>query len=106
MKCVGYLLSAMWGCRFPVSMVLLWNVLNALVLRQLWEMFIVPTFNLPALSIPSAFGIMLIISLLKETASLTSRGGASPKSRLDVILEVVLVPLSYLAIGWIIRQFM
>lgn len=75
-------------------------VWSGYVLTVLWGWFIVP-FGLPALSISWAFGLILVVSLLRSPAR---------KPREDETWHVLacytLGPLFALLFGWIAHSFM
>jgi hypothetical protein len=41
------------------------SVIDALVLSTIWKWYVVPTFDLPILSLGSAYGLMLIFSMVR-----------------------------------------
>lgn len=74
-------------------------IINGFVLRQLWEWFIVPTFDLPLFSIPIAIGIGAFISYTTHQYS-------------DVEVDwncwsycCIAKPLTYLLVGYIVTLF-
>lgn len=81
-------------------------ILNGYVLMKLWEWFIMPTFeSAPALSIPVAIGVGLLVSLLTYH---TTNNKSNDDSTTEGVVRFVLVvfhPLLYLVLGWIVYQF-
>ena len=76
-------------------------VYRGLVLKVLWGWFMVPTFvqyDLPALTIPSALGIGILISML------TYHGVAGNK--INSVVMSLSVSTSCLFCGWIYQFFM
>lgn len=70
------------------------------VLSILWAWFIVPTFGLPALSIPFAIGLALVVGFL--TASNAKK---KDFEWLNAIGVLVLGPAMTLLMGWIVTRF-
>lgn len=82
------------------GLVLINVLLNGFALKILWGWFIVPTFNVPGLSIPAALGFSVIVSLLTKQYLEDKR---SPR---DKIIYHFSVPVFGLAIGWTFHLFM
>ena len=77
--------------------------LNGFVLTKLWAWFIVPTFGLPALSIPVAIGIALIVGRLVPPI----KNKEEEKKSFNVaMMEVIAPPFAALLIGWIVTLFL
>lgn len=49
---------------FLVAIIAIPAIVNGFMLKVLWSWFAVPVFNLPALTIPQAMGLCLVIGLL------------------------------------------
>jgi hypothetical protein len=80
-------------------------IIDAYVLQILWGWFIVTTFAAPALSIPQAIGLSLVVNFLKHTVA--SHRPAGEKKKLWPFLgEALAYPAFALAIGKIVTMFM
>jgi uncharacterized membrane protein SpoIIM required for sporulation len=76
--------------------------IDSWTLRQLWEWFAVHPFRLPALTIASAIGIMLVIQYIIRRNQ--KHDGKLPTAK-DVFTVVLLTPLFFLASGWIVHHW-
>lgn len=83
-------------------------VMSSAILVRLWRWFIIEQFNLPELSLASAMGISVIVSLL--TSSYQQTGERSEDGlAMDLIgsiLFVYLYPLFLLLIGYVVSLFL
>jgi hypothetical protein len=94
--------------RFSVAVPL--GIWSAWVIVQLWSWFVVPAFELPALTVPLVFGLRLVWVVF------TSPGSPEPKqfaTKAEVwadlrwrIQGLVFGPLIALGIGTIVRWFL
>jgi hypothetical protein len=71
------------------------------VLSIIWGWFIVPTFGLPALSIPVAIGLSVVVGMLTSHATKTD----GEKNALSAVLIAFFVPVFALLVGWIAKSF-
>jgi hypothetical protein len=78
-------------------------LLNAWVLVILWGWFMVPLFGLPALNIPYAIGIQLVLGLLRRTNSDTAPSGRKWYENAGIVIGT---PLFALLIGYIVKGFL
>ena len=76
--------------------------LRGLTIALLWQWFISPTFNLPLLSIPVAYGLALISSFLTHPLRLNEY---TEKERLTVFIYGFINPLITMGIGYIVYLF-
>jgi hypothetical protein len=76
---------------------LLTALLNGWVLTKLWAWFIVPTFNLPTLTLFPATGLAITVGFL--TYSYTG----NDKELWDITAIAFVVPLLTLAFAWLIH---
>lgn len=76
-------------------------VWRGFTLSILWGWFIVPLFGLPALSIPFAIGLSLVVGFLSQQA----HQAHSDKDWGQVCLIAALYPALALLIGWIVTKF-
>lgn len=99
MESVVALLMLIGAVAFAISASV---VLNGYVLSVLWGWFIVPVFGLPALTIPVAIGIALVISFLTHQLNLNDGDETGWKQLAFSFLH----PLLTLLAGWIVKQWM
>jgi len=86
-------------------------LINGYVLSTLWFWFIVPTFGLPALSIPAAIGICMIVAYLTNHSILNKSEDTKTKKEqtaylLKVCLYFTVYPALVLGIGSIVQGYM
>ena len=74
------------------------TLLRAFVLIKMWEWFIVPLFSLPALNIPYALGLSLIVGMFMQNIVKT-------EDNKKTMLTIILAPLATLSLGWIVHLF-
>ena len=75
-------------------------ILNGVALSVLWGWFMVGSFGLPAISVPLAIGIGIIVSYL------TDQDQEVKKREIGEWIGYVLAkPIVALVIGWIVYQF-
>lgn len=74
-------------------------ILRGFVLTKLWAWFVVPFFGLPALSIPLAIGISLLIGFLAQSPTAKDVESGDWKKSFSIS---ILSPLITLFIGWIV----
>ncbi len=78
-------------------------VVNGWVLSILWGWFMVPTFGLPALSIPAAIGVALVVHYLTSEFN----DAKDPERKWYVPLIYALTkPLCALLVGAIVHSFL
>lgn len=85
-----------------IVLVVISSILRGYVLSVLWGWFVVPTFGLPALSIPIAIGISLILAFTTHQISVKKEEDKSFGTQFS---NIILHPLLVLAIGWIVTLF-
>lgn len=70
------------------------------VLSVVWGWFMVERFGLPPLSVAQAIGVALVGAAITHhyTPTVEGKGG-------EALADVVLAPLTILAIGWVARSF-
>ena len=72
----------------------------ALAFSLMWGWFIVPIFNLPTLNIAQAYGILLLVSLAKGTASGRNEHASTTLERHLTHSLAIIMPL---VVGWIVH---
>ena len=83
------------------SILILYSLVNGLVMSLLWAWFMVPIFHLPALTIPGAIGVSLLISYC------TYEGRKDDTATMhDHLSRLVAKPLCGLLVGWIVHLFL
>lgn len=98
---------AVFGCLGIVAMMPLIYVFDGYVLSVLWKWFAVPVFHLPALAIPYAIGISIIMSLLthQEVPAEKKDDSGSITKCFNILGKALVRPAMALFIGWIVRMF-
>ena len=70
------------------------------VLSVMWAWFVVPVFHLPALTIPYALGIGLLMTALSDGS-----GNKREESWFASLASAVLIPWLYLLVAWVVKLF-
>ena len=85
------------------------TIVRGWVLSVLWGWFIVPTFDLPELSIGIALGIVLIIGMFQGTNNIknfiTNKQEYDKAKVKNQMIEQAWVPFLALLAGFIVKQF-
>jgi len=76
-------------------------IMSAFTLTVLWDWFVVTTFQLPALRIPQALGLGLIVSYFTM-----NRTTDPSKDFSDVMVDAITKPFVFLGLGWVVHLFM
>ena len=85
---------------FP-TLIIVSSIWRGYVLSILWAWFLVPAFGLPVLSIPSAIGLSLVVSML--TNHRTGRE-VEEKGRIWTTLSLPFAgPALFLLCGWVVH---
>lgn len=81
-------------------------IMNGWALSVLWGWFVVPLFNVPPLSIPTAIGFALVVGLLthQEQAD-NSKKKEMSDAIAALISRAVVSPLFTIFVGWIVKSF-
>lgn len=93
MKSLGYLFSA-----------ILATIFSGYTLTILWDWFIIDKFNLPALDITEALGVLLVTKYL--TLQLNFANADVEDYDFKLAYSMWLIPLFALLMGWIYTLFM
>jgi len=102
MKIIGYIFTT----------ILLWvygYVLHGWVLTKLWAWFIVPTFALPALSLPAAIGVSVVVGFLTthlSHADMAATPNTYIQSLITAFVFTTCTALLSLIGGWIVQMWM
>ena len=82
-------------------------LLRGYVLSILWRWFMVPTLGLPALSIPQAIGIALVVGMLThQSHHYPENKDEKTSTKVVRSLGPFVAPFATLLVGWIVHQFM
>ena len=88
------------GCIAAILVLPISILLRGWVLTKLWEWFVVPGFGLEPISIPIAYGLALVVTLLNPTLS-----EHDSRDIWEAVIFSILMPLFFLAIGWVVAQW-
>ena len=80
------------------------TILNGYALSVLWAWFIVKTFGLPTLTIPTAIGLSMIVSYLTYQPR-ESKGDSFASILGKGIAMAIAKPALALATAWVVVQF-
>lgn len=81
-------------------------ILKGYSLSILWGWFVVGTFQLPPLNIPTAIGISLIVSYLTVQPSIKDDERDAKEIFIKGTIVSITYPILALFIGWIVTLFM
>jgi uncharacterized membrane protein len=76
------------------------------VLSVLWAWFVVPTFGLPALTIPVAIGLALIVSFMAKSDAEEKTDDEITSKIVSAVVKAILKPSFALLFGWVATLFM
>jgi len=82
------------------------SILNGWAFSKLWQWFMVPTFNLAALSIPSAIGIGYVVSYLTHQIKEDDEDRSFSEKMIIGVVQGTCKPIFALLFGAIVAQFM
>lgn len=87
------------------------SIWSGYVLSVLWAWFIVPTFELQAISIPAAIGVSLLVNYLTSKSPQANEGNQSGQSKIaqtfiNGLVFMFFSPLFALGMGAVVRMFM
>jgi len=96
----GIIIGALIPFILPAILIptILWN---AFVLTKLWMWFAVPAFGLPSLGLASAYGLSLIVYLLRSTS-----GCKDEREWWVKLITPFFGPLLSLGMGWVATFFL
>lgn len=89
-----------------VGITALGAIYEGFILKTMWAWFIVPTFGLPALSIPVAIGICLIMAFLTHQIPPKSEPGREMQDSLTRMFNGFLLSTVIFFVGWVVTFFM
>jgi hypothetical protein len=89
------------GCFGLIALLVLNVILTGWVLSILWAWFIVPVFSAPALSIPYALGVALVVGMMTHQPNRAK----DERKWYEIIAHELGDPIVILVMGYIIRLF-
>jgi hypothetical protein len=105
----------MTGCLLTLAVFLYVPAIiyKAYAICVLWELFVVPFFNLPSLTIAYCIGISMTMSYLTGVSSIQSKMSnlldnkekETDEKCIEVIVIWIVEPTAMLGISWIVKQF-
>lgn len=81
--------------------IILAAIVNGYVLSILWGWFFVPLLGLPALSIPGAIGIVLVVGYLTHQYEPSDEG----KGLESICGTLIVRPILVLLMGWVVQHW-
>jgi len=82
-------------------------ILRGWVLTILWGWFVVPTFDMPQLTLAPAIGIALVVSYLTHQISSGKKDDRAASDQIGkMIVHAIVGPLFTLLFGWVVHLFM
>ena len=99
MKAIGIVTSAIIVIFYGAAM-------DGWALTKLWAWFVVPVFSLPALNIPQAIGIALLVGYLTTSISKTEKEDEFGLLLAKAIAIATFKPLLALGCGAVVRAFL
>ena len=87
-----------------IGLMVMSSIINGFVLTKLWAWFVVTTFELPQLSIPTAIGISMVVRYLTYQWQPDLEGGSGDKVAKSVGFSIMF-PFMTLCLGWIVHLF-
>lgn len=93
---------------WAVALTVISSAMGGWALSTLWDWFIVPVFGVPVLSVVQAIGISLVVNYFLSGLKREENGeDESPTTKMIVLsAKAVFFPVLYVAVGWIVLQFM
>jgi len=99
MKVLGYITAF-------IALIVVSATMNGWALSILWEWYLVPIFDIPKISIPSAIGIALIVGYLTHQQQDVDTEDYSPA---EVMTRAIIIaftkPLLALLFGWVVLHW-
>ena len=81
-------------------------IFSGYVLSVLWGWFMVPIFGMPALSIPAAIGVWMVIGFITHQTIDADDSRTSEKKLYESIGQAISRPLLALLVGYIVHLYM
>ena len=89
--CVLFPLGVMW---------------SGYALSKLWVWFLVPALGVPALSIPAAIGLALVVSYMTHQPTRDDPDKDATEKAIEGAISLALKPAVALGFGWVIARWM
>jgi hypothetical protein len=101
-------LAVLGGTVLVVIAIVLSAVFNGYALSVLWGWFVVPTFNLPQLSIAAAIGIAMVVGYLtkQEITDPKDEDRSFTEKMVRATIFAIVKPGFALLFGWVVHLFM
>ena len=100
-------LTVMGGGLFSaIILMVLSAIFSGYALSVLWSWFIVPTFGLPAISIPVAIGISIIVGYMSRSVTEKDEDESFGDIMTKGIITAITKPAMALLIGYVVHLFM
>ena len=103
----GVAVAAVFGGFASIILMIVWGgLLSALALSLLWGWFIVPLFGLPALSLLSAYGMVLAFRVARGVPPHHKNEDGFGKVMAKAFFNPALFYGLFILCGWIAKSFM
>lgn len=101
MKVLGYITSI-------IGLLTAGVFIKGFTAMKLWAWFIAPLFNVPELSLLSAYGLAMFASMIAMSKSGKSvdKDKAFWEQMLQSLIEMLVINGMYLGLGWIVKSLM
>lgn len=99
-------MTALFAILLFIAVTAIGAIYEGFILQTMWAWFIVPTFGLPALSIPVAIGICLIMAFLTHQIPPKSEPGREMQDSLSRMFNGFLLSTAIFFVGWVVTFFM
>lgn len=99
MKTIGYISST-------IILLVYGTTINGWALAKLWSWFMESTFGLPAISIPAAIGLSLVVSYLTHQTGKSEPGKEYWEVLVEGTVAATLKPVFALLFGAVVRMWL
>lgn len=90
---------------YGLIVILIGSIVNAYVISKLWVWILVPSFELPEITMGMAFGLSVIIGFFRGKSSKSDEDEDVVEKLTKSIVWVFINGAFYLLIGWIAGMF-
>lgn len=106
MKAIGIIVTIIVGVIGVCGLYIVLGILRGFVFAKLWLWLVMPVFtNMPELSIASAIGIALVVSMLTKKFSDREAPDDEEKSKAQIVISAFVGPLVTLLFGYIVSHW-
>lgn len=103
----GTAASLFLGGLAAILLTLVWGGFwSGLALSTLWGWFVVPVFQLPALTIVQAYGLALVVQVAKGTSGKPEKSEGFVSAIAKACLTPPAVAMLVLLLGWVAKSWM